>query len=96
MKIFLERQGIFISKITTHKYMNKDLQIKSVTQNYITQSMSKAGYPYNNAPMELYFNTLNRELINQHYYHNDQELNDDIYDYAYVWYNHLRPHTFNN
>lgn len=29
----------------------------------ITQSMSKAGYPYDN---------------------------------AYVWYNHLRPHTFNN
>jgi len=66
------------------------------SQNNITQSMSKAGYPYDNAPMERYFNTLKRELINQHYYHNDQELNDGIYDYAYVWYNHLRPHTFNN
>ena len=209
MKIFLERKGIFISKLTTHKYMNKDLQIRSVTQkkkpnykhghahkkfanllnqnftatkkntiwctdftylnltngsrrynctiidlydrsviatlngkeitselaintikkafaaqpsisnelilhsdqgaqfaskafvdfcseNHITQSMSKAGYPYDNAPMERYFNTLKRELINQHYYHNDQELDDAIYDYAYVWYNHLRPHTFNN
>ncbi|WP_423219613.1 hypothetical protein [Clostridium butyricum] len=58
----------------------------------ITQSMSKAGYPYDNAPMERYFNTLN----NQHYCHNNKELNEDIYDYAYVWYNYLRPHTFNN
>ncbi len=32
MKIFLERKEIFISKLTTHKYMNKDLQIRSVTQ----------------------------------------------------------------
>ena len=32
MKIFLERKGIFISNLTTHKYMNKELQIKSVTQ----------------------------------------------------------------
>ena len=27
----------------------------------ITQSMSKAGYPYDNAPMERYFNTLKDE-----------------------------------
>ena len=29
-----------------------------------TQSMSKAGYPYDNAPMERYFNTLKNECIN--------------------------------
>ena len=29
----------------------------------ITQSMSKAGYPYDNAPMERYFNTLKNELM---------------------------------
>ena len=28
----------------------------------ITQSMSKAGYPYDNAPMERYFNTLKNDL----------------------------------
>ncbi len=64
--------------------------------NGITQSMSKAGYPYDNAPMERYFNTLKNELINLKYYHNDKELNSDIDNFAYVWYNHLRPHTFNN
>lgn len=40
--------------------------------------------------------TLKRELINQHYFHNDKELIENIYDYSYGWYNHLRPHTFNN
>ena len=28
---------------------------------YVTQSMNKVGYPYNNAPMERYFNTLLRK-----------------------------------
>ena len=57
--------------------------------------MSKAGYPYDNAPMERYFNTLKNELINLHYYHNDKELNTSIEDFAYIWYNHVRPHIFN-
>ena len=35
----------------------------------ITQSISKAGYPYDNAPMERYYNTLKNEMINLHYYH---------------------------
>ena len=30
----------------------------------VTQSMSKAGYPYDNAPMERYFNTLKNECTN--------------------------------
>ena len=29
----------------------------------MTQGMSKAGCPYDNAPMERYFNTLKSELI---------------------------------
>lgn len=32
MKIYLKRKGIFLSKLTATKYMNKDLKIKSVTQ----------------------------------------------------------------
>ena len=34
----------------------------------ITQGMSKAGYTYDNAPMERYFNTLKNELIYLHDY----------------------------
>lgn len=61
----------------------------------ITQSMSKAGYPYDNAPMERYYNTLKNELIYLHYYHTDEELNSSIEEFAYVTYNHVRPHSYN-
>ena len=33
------------------------------TNTKITQNMSKVGYPYDNSPMERYFNTLKNELI---------------------------------
>ena len=44
----------------------------------ITQSMSKAGYPYDNAPMERYFNTLKNDLIYQHYYHTEEGSHHNI------------------
>ena len=50
----------------------------------ITQSMSKAGYPYDNAPMERYFNTLKSDLIYQHYYHTEEELYTAVEEFAYV------------
>lgn len=62
----------------------------------LTQSMSKAGCPYDNAPMERYFNTLKNELIYQHHYHNDDELCSFIEEFAYVQYNHVRPHSYNH
>lgn len=62
----------------------------------ITQSMSKAGYPYDNAPMERYFNTLKNEEIYHHKYKTEQELYDAVENFAYVEYNHVRPHAFNN
>ena len=58
--------------------------------------MSKAGYPYDNAPMERYYNTLKNELINLHYYHTDEELNSSIEEFAYITYNHVRTHSYNN
>lgn len=61
----------------------------------VTQSMSKAGYPYDNAPMERYFNTLKSELINEHSYKTEESLYQAIDDYAYVTYNHVRPHSYN-
>ena len=61
----------------------------------ITQSMSRAGTPYDNAPMERYYNTLKAELINQHYFRTDKELNDAVSQFAYEWYNKIRPHSYN-
>ncbi len=62
----------------------------------ITQSMSKAGYPYDNATMERYYNTLKNEKLNLHYYHSDEEMNQVVSDFAYIWYNHIRPHSDNH
>ena len=62
----------------------------------IIQSMSRKGNPWDNAPMERYFNTLKNELINLKNYHSRNELFTDIEEFSYIWYNRLRPHTFNN
>lgn len=62
----------------------------------VTQSMSKAGYPYDNAPMERYFNTLKNELIYQHEYQTEEALYTAIEEFAYTTYNHRRPHSYNN
>lgn len=61
----------------------------------ITQSMSKAGCPYDNAPMERYYNSLKAELINRYYFRTDEELNFAVSEYAYGWYNQQRPHAYN-
>ncbi len=62
----------------------------------IKQSMSRAGCPYDNAPMERYFNTLKNELIYHYTYSTDDKLNEAISDFAYIWYNHVRPHSYND
>ena len=62
----------------------------------ITQSMSHAGCPYDNAPMERYYNTLKQELINQYYFHTDQELDHAVQEFAYLWYNQILPHSYHD
>ena len=58
--------------------------------------MSKAGYPYDNAPMEWYFNILKNDLIYQYYYHSEEELYTAIEEFTYVQYKHVRSHSYNN
>ena len=61
----------------------------------VTQSMSKAGYPYDNAPMERYFNTLKNECTNLYEFATEGALYQKVEEFAYVDYNHVRPHSFN-
>lgn len=63
---------------------------------HVTQSMSKAGYPYDNAPMERYFNTLKNECTNLYEFRTEEALYRTVEEFAYVSYNHVRPHSFNN
>lgn len=62
----------------------------------ITQSMSKAGCPYGNAPMERYFNTLKNELIYLYRFDTAGELDLAVSEFAYNRYNQVRPHSYNN
>lgn len=90
--------------ITGHLILHSDQGTQYTSKDFtdycqsagITQSMSRAGCPYDNAPMERYYNTLKNELIYLHYYHTDDELNKAVEDFAYIWYNHVRPHSYNN
>lgn len=61
----------------------------------IKQSMSRPGCPYDNAPMERYFNTLKAELINLKVFPDEATLYTEVNAFAYGWYNHMRPHTYN-
>lgn len=61
----------------------------------IVQSMSKAGCPFDNSPMESFYGTFKAEYIKQHDFVDDEELNEGTFDYVYRWYNHLRPHSSN-
>ena len=95
----LESQPVRKGNLILHsdqgsRYTSKDFT-EFCASSRITQSMSKAGYPYDNAPMERYYNTLKNELIYLHYYHTDEELYSSIEEFAYVTYNHVRPHSYN-
>jgi Transposase and inactivated derivatives len=61
----------------------------------LRQSMSKAGCPYDNAPMERYYNTFK----NSFYYINCFEsikAMDDATDRYVNYYNYVRPHSYND
>jgi len=58
--------------------------------------MSKAGYPYDNAPMERYFNTLKNECTNLYEFRTEEELYQTVEEFAYATYNHVRPHSHNS
>jgi transposase InsO family protein len=58
--------------------------------------MSKAGYPYDNAPMERYFNTLKNECTNLFEFKTEEALYQAVDEFAYVDYNYVRPHSYNS
>ena len=62
---------------------------------HVSQSMSKAGCPYDNAPMERYFNTLKNECVNLYEFQTEEALYQAVEEFAYVTYNHVRPHSYN-
>ena len=62
----------------------------------IQQSMSRAGCPGDNSPMERFFNTFKHEFFNLFSFKSIDDLNFATYDFVNVNYNYLRPHRYNN
>ena len=99
-KAIESQPGLDTSRLILHSDQGSQYTSKEFTDYCesvgITQSMSRAGCPYDNATMERYYNTLKNELIYHHYYHYEKELYEDVEEFAYVHYNHERPHSYNN
>ena len=88
-------KGIILHSDQVSQFTSKEFT-EFCKSNGVTQSMSRAGCYYDNAPMERYFNTLKNELIYHHYYRSEEQLYMAVSDFAFLWYNHIRPHSFNN
>ena len=63
--------------------------------NNVTQSMSKAGCPYDNAPMERFYNTFKSNFYNVTLFSN-VEMMDELTAKYINRYNYVRPHSYNN
>lgn len=64
-------------------------------KNCIQQSMSRAGCPYDNAPMERFYNTLKHEYVYLRKFKDVESLNVGVYQFIYGKYNRKRPHSHN-
>ena len=59
----------------------------------IGKDTSRSSYMFE--PMERYFNTLKNECINLYEFTTEEALYQTVEEFAYVAYNHVRPHSFN-
>ena len=63
--------------------------------NNVTQSMSKSGCPYDNAPMERFYNTFKSSFYNVTSFSSVEAMDNATAEYI-NWYNYVRPHSYNN
>ena len=90
----LSKGGLILHSDQGSQYTSKAF-IEFCESVHVTQSMSKAGYPYDNAPMERYFNTLKNECANLYEFRTEEELYRTVEEFAYATYHHVRPHSYN-
>lgn len=89
------KRGIILHSDQGTQYTSKRF-VEFCKSMQIVQSMSKAGYPYDNAVMERYFNTLKNECTNLYEFQTEEIMYRTVEEFAYVIYNHIRPHSHNN
>lgn len=89
------KKGLIIHTDQGSQFTSKGF-IDFCASKFMQQSMSRAGCPYDNAPIERYFNTLKHELIKLFSYRTEKQLDFAVQNFAYGWYNRIRPHTYND
>jgi len=78
------------SQFTAHKFG------LFCNRNHVQQSMSAPGCPYDNAPMERFYNTFKNEYYNLYDFKSTKELDEGTYNFINIEYNTKRPHMYNN
>ena len=58
-------------------------------------SMGSIGDCYDNSVAEAFFSILQRELLDQHHWHNQDQLAGAIFEWIESWYNPTRRHSYN-
>ena len=76
-------------------YLTLMHQPKLSDSQYVLTAVSYT-HLYDNAPMERYFNTLKNECTNLYEFETEKALYQKVEEFAYVDYNHVRPHSFND
>ena len=90
-----------LKKEVVKAYMSGDKSTIIVTtiirkmQSELTQSMSRAGCPYDNAPMERFYNTFKSNFYNVTAF-SSMEMMDELTMKYINWYNYVRPHSYND
>ena len=90
----LSKGGLILHSDQGSQYTSKAF-IEFCGSAHVTQSMSKAGHPYDNAPMERYFSTLKNECTSLYEFRTEEELYQTVEEFAYAACNHVRPHSYN-
>jgi len=98
LKIAIQRhkpnKGIILHSDQGSQYTSKEFNY-FCENSFIQQSMSRAGCPYDNAPMERFYNTLKHEFTNLFVFKTNSDIDIAVNEFSYGWYNHVRPHSYN-
>lgn len=93
------KQQSYPKSVMLHSDQGSQYPSKAFTeycrQHSVIQSMSRVGCPYDNAPMERFYNTLKCECYYLYKFRSQAVLYAVINDFICGRYNHSRPHTFN-
>ena len=85
-------EGLLVHSDQGSQYASKAFQMV-LHQHDCVQSMSHKGTPYDNAPMESFYRTLKRELVDDEHYSNQLQAQQSIFKYIELYYNPKRAHS---